>query len=146
MNRKYFDDFATRSIDDLHPIKESRGMELIMDFMESLDETGQQDLIEDYKKFAQQKRDSLRDLAQTMVALCQLRELEPTLFGEKSHVETVLNRLELDLNDSALASLNSDAFITMLYEAREAIHARSSRTARPPAKQPMPPRRGDKGR
>ncbi len=127
MNRAQFDSAVRGTIQALHLLKdkidkqkELRG--LVEEYMRSLDESGRWSLIEDYVQFAAEKRTVVRDYAQTLAPLCQLRKLEPDFFDHDSGVQGVISFLNSDLDYAARQYTNAEQFVTLLSGIQSDIH------------------------
>lgn len=147
MDRKGFDLLAEGFIEELHLLKkrneERRGWELAREYLQSLDETGQRNLISDYEKHARKQMALFRDHAEAMVTLCQLREMEPGYFAS-SAVETVFHSIGVGLEHDAQQVLNAREFWMKLMDIVAELYRAKQQQAVPPAakRAPMPKRGG----
>ncbi len=148
MDREEFDSHLRLAIEDVteEPDDDPGLKTFVAEFMESLDDKAQRSIITNYKNLAMEKRAILRDRVETMVALCQLRELEPEHFVGPSKAQGVLSFLGPSLEDDAQKYLNAEYVVMQLQSASSNIQARRYRASQETAKHPVPPRRGDKGR
>jgi hypothetical protein len=132
MDRIAFDALASDAIDGLHryePSERARLRKSVEAYMASLNTSGQVSLVEHYEGLATKKEAILRDHATTMVALGQLRKLEPDVFAAAPHVQEVIDFLGSGLDDEARKYLNMQELVTMLLNAFSNLYEQRQRTA-----------------
>lgn len=113
----------------------------VTQFMQALSSEERWRLIDDYEEVILKKRTLIRDRAETMVALHQLRKLEPHYFAGKSPAQGALSSLGPGLDADAQKFLNAEWIVHFMMSAHMDLEVRSRQSA-PEQRKPPPPSKG----